>query len=109
MTHYKEVCEFGYTHGQCRCPDPNKTERRIVCSNPQSHMKPEGSGLPDEDFHVICDTPDNCEHLSHKVEPVSAIKLWCPKCKTKHLSHKEWTFFECSYCGANSQLFEVKL
>jgi len=32
--HYKEVCEYGQTHGQCRCPDPGKTVRRVKCDEP---------------------------------------------------------------------------
>lgn len=35
MSHYKSVCQFGFVHGQCRCPDPNKTERKIECDSPK--------------------------------------------------------------------------
>lgn len=31
--HYKEVCQFGYMHGQCRCPDPQKTIKYVICNN----------------------------------------------------------------------------
>lgn len=43
MIHYKEVCQFGFVHAQCRCPDPSKEERKIDCPFPQGHaaVKPE--------------------------------------------------------------------
>jgi hypothetical protein len=37
MSHYKSVCQFGFVHGQCRCPDPNKEIRRIECPFTQGH------------------------------------------------------------------------
>lgn len=37
MSHYQEVCQYGFVHGQCRCPDPNKSTRKVDCTNPDSH------------------------------------------------------------------------
>lgn len=36
-SHYKEVCQYGYVHGQCRCPSPNKTARRVACTLEVTH------------------------------------------------------------------------
>ena len=33
MTHYVEICEYGYLHGQCRCPDDDKIVKRVKCTN----------------------------------------------------------------------------
>jgi hypothetical protein len=30
--HYKEVCEYGEVHGQCRCPNEYKTVRMVKCN-----------------------------------------------------------------------------
>jgi hypothetical protein len=35
--HYREVCEYGRTHAECRCPDPNKHEKRVECDRPEEH------------------------------------------------------------------------
>lgn len=35
--HFKEVCEFGCVHGQCRCPNPSKSIRRVTCDVPEKH------------------------------------------------------------------------
>lgn len=33
--HYTLVCEYDTRHGTCRCPSPNKAERRISCPTPE--------------------------------------------------------------------------
>jgi hypothetical protein len=30
--HFMQVCEYGFVHGQCRCPGP-KTEHAVKCDN----------------------------------------------------------------------------
>lgn len=32
--HFKNVCEFSQTHGQCRCPSPTKDIRKVKCPTP---------------------------------------------------------------------------
>ena len=32
--HFQEVCEYGTTHAQCRCPGP-KTTRKVDCPTPE--------------------------------------------------------------------------
>lgn len=34
MTHFRNVCEYGKTHGQCRCPSMDKITNRVICDNP---------------------------------------------------------------------------
>lgn len=36
-THYREVCEYGQTHSQCRCPSPGKEIRAVQCDRPGLH------------------------------------------------------------------------
>jgi len=36
MTHYKELCQYGWLHAQCRCPGP-KEVRRVECDLPHRH------------------------------------------------------------------------
>ncbi len=33
LTHYRDVCQYGYVHGQCRCIGP-KADRHVDCNNP---------------------------------------------------------------------------
>jgi hypothetical protein len=40
-SHYREECEFGVTHGQCRCPNPAKHVRKIKCDRPAEHRSDE--------------------------------------------------------------------
>ena len=35
-THFREVCQFGVVHNQCRCPG-NRIERTINCDRPSEH------------------------------------------------------------------------
>jgi len=32
VSHFKEVCQYGFTHGQCRCRGP-KEEHKVECDN----------------------------------------------------------------------------
>lgn len=36
-THIVKKCQYGYTHGQCRCMSKDKIEERVMCDNP-SHI-----------------------------------------------------------------------
>lgn len=105
MSHFKEVCPYGYVHSQCRCPDPNKTVRAIDCPNPQRHstLPPSYATGGVVESHVPTPPEDPNRY------PLSTTNFWCPKCSKKALQHDDWTFFRCLYCGAISQLFEVKL
>lgn len=49
MSHFKEVCEYGRVHSQCRCMDPSKTVITIECTMPEQHM-------PEET--IACDIPE---------------------------------------------------
>lgn len=33
--HFVNKCQYGYTHGQCRCPSKDKTVKQIMCDNPE--------------------------------------------------------------------------
>lgn len=35
--HFREVCEYGQSHAQCRCADPSKAVRHVRCTMPQAH------------------------------------------------------------------------
>jgi hypothetical protein len=35
--HFRDVCEFGFVHRQCRCPSTNKTEHSVKCDRPSEH------------------------------------------------------------------------
>jgi hypothetical protein len=34
MSHYREVCQYGWIHAQCRCPGP-KTAVSVSCTDPE--------------------------------------------------------------------------
>lgn len=36
--HFKEVCEFGLIHNQCRCPG-GRTVRHVKCDHPEDHRE----------------------------------------------------------------------
>jgi len=36
--HFKYVCQYGVTHGQCRCPSQFKSTRPIICNKPTHHQ-----------------------------------------------------------------------
>lgn len=38
--HFKEVCEYGYLHSQCRCMAPHKQIRYIECNNSNHASNP---------------------------------------------------------------------
>jgi hypothetical protein len=38
-THYKEVCQYGMVHAQCRCPSPTKAIHHITCDRELEHAK----------------------------------------------------------------------
>jgi hypothetical protein len=38
--HYRQVCQYGFTHGQCRCPAPDKAVDRVECPTPATHGRP---------------------------------------------------------------------
>lgn len=35
--HFRNECEFGFTHAQCRCPAPGKTVVHITCDRVKEH------------------------------------------------------------------------
>jgi hypothetical protein len=37
MTHGIQVCEYGYEHGRCRCPDT--TIIHVTCDNPAHKLE----------------------------------------------------------------------
>lgn len=39
--HYVMVCQYGHTHGQCRCFSGNKTVKRVKCTTPSLHKPDE--------------------------------------------------------------------
>lgn len=39
--HMKKVCQYGYTHTQCRCPAKDKTVVTIQCDSPGAHKPSE--------------------------------------------------------------------
>ncbi len=41
LGHYREVCQYGETHGQCRCPSLSKATRRIACPNDEHKPPPQ--------------------------------------------------------------------
>lgn len=60
-SHFKEVCEYGHVHAQCRCPDPNKTTRAVVCNDPQhkpTAATPTREMLLIEHFPLSCTDDD---------------------------------------------------
>jgi len=50
MTHFKQVCEYGATHSQCRCASPNKEVRQIKCTMPDYHSPKDE---PADTSHVL--------------------------------------------------------
>lgn len=34
MSHFKNVCEWGHTHGTCRCPSQDREVRKVKCPWP---------------------------------------------------------------------------
>ena len=42
--HFTKVCEFGKSHGGCRCASPNKTIIKVPCDRPNAH-KPKESAV----------------------------------------------------------------
>lgn len=40
--HYKEVCQYGLVHGQCRCPSNDKFTRHVECDKPKQHAEMTG-------------------------------------------------------------------
>lgn len=41
MAHFINMCEYGYVHGQCRCPSKDKHVNKVKCTTP-SHVGPIG-------------------------------------------------------------------
>lgn len=37
MGHFQEVCQYGHIHAQCRCPDPSKEIREVLCNMWATH------------------------------------------------------------------------
>jgi len=35
--HFKQVCQFGFVHSQCRCPSPEKQEVAVECNRVREH------------------------------------------------------------------------
>lgn len=56
MSHYKEVCQYGKVHSQCRCPDPNKTVKNVTCNMPDSHKMSGESNTPKVGYPLSGDT-----------------------------------------------------
>lgn len=89
MSHYREVCEYGMTHGQCRCPSKDKEVREIRCSAPTQHAPLAADG----DFpmdHSACPDPQRCaSRLCPVYATLAARRLSAPtgdltedQCKT---------------------------
>lgn len=34
MSHFKEICKYGFIHRQCKCISNNQVMRRVDCTNP---------------------------------------------------------------------------
>ena len=55
MSHFKMICQYGFIHSQCRCPNPHKTVREIQCDIP-GHAD---AARPETDPYVVYDYGDN--------------------------------------------------
>lgn len=56
--HFREVCQFGTTHSQCRCPSPNKEIRTIKCPSPHlCSIRGETAPAVTGDIHDNRETP----------------------------------------------------
>jgi len=53
-THFIQVCQYGYTHGQCRCASKDKDVRLITCNQDAHRKNPKiESRTPEDDLHVL--------------------------------------------------------
>lgn len=86
MAHSKRVCEYGYTHSQCRCPSKDKAVIKITCDVPGHHspdsllnkvIDPEPVNKPWPE--IIDDFLDSPEPLLDTIDRVLVGRLWWMK------------------------------
>jgi hypothetical protein len=75
VTHFIEICEFGATHKQCRCPDKNKPVRKVTCTVPDQHAAP-GETLETLSFErpASVDNPSHYRASSSGVECIEIVR-----------------------------------
>jgi hypothetical protein len=44
--HFMQVCQYGWTHGQCRCASKDKTVRLVNCTNSTHSQNPKTDETP---------------------------------------------------------------
>lgn len=68
--HYQEVCEYGTVHGQCRCPNPTKTIRKIACPTPEKCQPEEVPPSPPRQY---IDTPATVYDVVHEFTELARL------------------------------------
>lgn len=77
MTHFTNVCTFGYTHGQCRCPSKDKTVRVIKCSTPNLHGPVDETENGEGDFSVELEAAERLEETLHaRLNAIITDRFW---------------------------------
>lgn len=78
MTHHKNHCEYGYLHGQCRCPSRDKEIRIITCPTPNMHRPTvdEDEGGVVEFLAEVKKGQDLSETLYNRLEKVVEERFW---------------------------------
>lgn len=51
-SHFVEMCEYGHSHSQCRCPAKDKQVRPVACDDLSHATEPRPDGLGE---HLISD------------------------------------------------------
>lgn len=75
--HFMEVCTFGYTHGQCRCPSKDKSTRIIDCTTPNLHGPIDADVDGRVDFLVELEAAERLEETLHvRLNAIITDRFW---------------------------------
>ena len=79
MAHHKDVCEYGYTHSQCRCASPTKLHRTVVCDIATHAEAPKLNHVHPKDLDVF-------RHMTrvHAMDEATAKKLTIMELEYRH-------------------------
>lgn len=77
MSHSKNVCQYGFTHGQCRCMAKDKTVKIVDCPTPNMHKPLDGEDTSTVDFLSEVKKGEELERSLHsRLDEIIQDRFW---------------------------------